>query len=80
MSEKLLVPTKATSVNIGAPLVVWIPQSSVGDSPQVLNPMSTDNNKGGSILSCPKPAINLVPKKDVPEGDATISWNSKYYH
>ena len=42
--------------------------------------MSTDNNKDGSILSPPKSTINLVPKKDVPEGDAIISWDSKAHH
>ena len=44
-------------------------------------PLRTDNNnKGGSVPSPPKPTINLVPKKDVPEGDATISWDSKDYY
>ena len=42
--------------------------------------MSTNNNRGGSIQSPPKPTINLVSKKDVAEGDATISWDSKDYH
>ena len=64
---------KATGVNIGAPLVVWAPQYSESDSPKVQNPLSTNNNKGGSVVSPPKPTINLVPKKHVPEGDATIS-------
>ena len=50
------------------------PQISESGSPQVQNPLSTDdNNKGGSVLNPPKPAINLVPKKDVPGGDATSS-------
>ena len=54
--------------------------SGESDSPQVQNPLSTDNNKGGSVLNPPKPAINLVPKKDVPGGDAITSWDSKDYH
>ena len=70
---------KATSVNIGAP-IVWAPQLSESDSAQVQNPLGTNNNKGGSLLSPPKPAINLVPKKDVPGGDATTNWDSKNYH
>ena len=41
---------------------------------------STDNNKDGSVLSPPKPAINPVSKKDVPEGDGAISLDSKDYH
>ena len=47
---------------------------------KVQKPLSTDNNKGGSVLSPPKPSINMVPKKDGPEGDATISTDSKDYH
>ena len=62
----------ATSVKIGAP-IVWAPQLSESDSPQVQNPLSTDNNKSGSVLIPPKPTINRVPKKDVPGGDATTS-------
>ena len=54
--------------------------SNGSDSPQVQKPLSTDNDKGGSLLNPPKSAINLVPKKDVPEGDPTISWDSKDYH
>ena len=50
------------------------------DSPQVQNPFSTNNNKGGSVLNPPKTTINLVPKKDVPGGDATTSWDSEDYH
>ena len=72
------VPPKATSVKIGAP-IVWAPQLSESDSPQVQNPLSTNNNKGGSVLNPPKPTINLVPKKDIPGGDATTSWDSKDY-
>ena len=66
-------------MNIGAP-VVQAPQLSESDSPQVQNPISTDNNKDGSIQNPTKPTINMMPKKDVPEGDATISWDSKDYH
>ena len=69
------VPPKAASVKIGVP-IVWAPQLSESDSPQVQNPLSTNNNKGGSILIPPKPTINLVPKKkkkDIPGGDATTS-------
>ena len=63
-------------------LLIWSELHSNGsDSPQVQNLMiALKNNKGGSILSPPKPTINLVPKKDIPEGDATISWVSKDYH
>ena len=35
---------------------------------------------GGSILKPPRPTINLMQKKDLPEGDATISCDSKDYH
>ena len=66
------VPPKATSVKIGAP-IAWAPQLSESDSPQVQNPLSTNNNKGGSVLIPPKPTINLVPKKDISGGDATTS-------
>ena len=72
------VPPKTTSVKIGAP-IVWAPQLSESDSPQAQNPLSTDNNKGGSVLNPPKPPINLLPKKDIPGGDATTSWDSKDY-
>ena len=78
--EKLLVPPKASSVNMSALLIRIDLHSNGHDSPQVQNPMNTDNNKGGSILSPPKPTINLLPKKDVPEGDAIISWASWDYH
>ena len=50
------------------------------DSSHIQNPLSTYNNKGGSVLSPPKPTINLVPKKDVSEGDAAISRDSKDCH
>ena len=53
---------------------------SGSDSPQIQNPLSTDNNKGGYVLNPPKPTNNLVPKKDIPGGDATTSWDSKDYH
>ena len=59
---------------------VQAPQLSESDSLEVLNPLSTNNNKGGSVLNPPKPTINLVPKKDVPGGDTTTSWDSKDYH
>ena len=36
--------------------------------------MSSNNNKSGSIISLLKPVINLVPKKDVSEGEVTIDW------
>ena len=64
------VPPKATSVKIGA-AIVWAPQLSESDSPQVQNPLGTNNNKDGSVLNPPKPTINEVPKKDIPGGDAT---------
>ena len=60
--EKLPVPPKATSVNIGAP-IVQAPQLSKGDSPKVHTPIYTDNNKGSSTKSAPKPSHNLVPTK-----------------
>ena len=78
--EKLPMPLKATSV-IMSDLLIRIELHSNGmDGPQVQTTLSTDNNKGGSVVSHPKPTINLVPKKDVPEGNATISWDSKDYH
>ena len=77
--KRCQVPPKATSVKIGAP-IMQAPQLSESDSPQVQNPLSTDNNKGGSVLNPPKPTINLVPKKDIPGGDATTSKDSKDYH
>ena len=43
-------------------------------------PLSTSNNKGGSILFPPKSITNLVPKKDGPEGYATIRWDPKDEH
>ena len=63
-------------MNIGVP-IVWAPQLSESDSPQVQNPLNTNNNKGGSIQNPPKSNINLVPKKDIAGGDATTSWDSK---
>ena len=78
--KMLPVPSKATSINMITLLIRSELHSNGSDSPQVQNPFSTDNNKGGSILSPQKPTINTVPKKDVPEGDATISWDSKDYH
>ena len=51
--EKLKVPPKASSVNIGAPRI-QAPQLSKSDSPQVHIPLSTDNNKGSSPQSPPK--------------------------
>ena len=72
LDERMPSTTKATSVKIGAP-IAWAPQLSESDSPQVQNPLSTDNNKGGSVLIPPKPTMNLVPKKDIPGGDATTS-------
>ena len=78
--EKLPVPPKATSINMSALLMTGGLHLIGSDSLQVQNPMSTDNNKGGSIVSPLKHAINMVPKKDVPEGDVTISWDSKDYH
>ena len=47
------VPPKATSVEIGVP-IVQAPQLSESDSPQVQNPLSTDNNKGSSVLKSSK--------------------------
>ena len=71
---------KATSV-IMSDLIIRSELHSNGiDSPQVQNPLSINNNKDGSVLSPPKPTINLAPKKDVPGGDVTISWDSKDYH
>ena len=72
------VSPKATSVDIGAP-IVQAPQLSESDSPQVQNPLSTNINKGASVLNPPKPTINLVPEKDVPGCDATTSWDPKDY-
>ena len=77
--KRCQVPPKATSAKIGAP-AMQAPQLSESDIPQVQNPLSTNNNKGGSVLSPPKPTINLMPKKDVSGGDATTSWDSKDYH
>ena len=59
---------------------MWAPQLSESDSPQIQNPLNLDNNKGGLVQNPPNPTINLVPKKDVPGGDATTSWDSKDYH
>ena len=73
-------PPKATSVIMCALLIRSELHPNGRYSSQVQNPMSTDNNKGGSILSPPKPTINLVSKKAVPEGDAIIRWDSKDHH
>ena len=70
--EKSHTGWKDESVKIGAP-IMRAPQLSESDSPQVQNPLSTNNNKGGSVLIPAKPTINLVPKKDIPGGDATTS-------
>ena len=50
-------------MNIDAPRV-QAPQLSKSDSPQVHIPLSTDNNKGSSPKSPPKPTQNLVHTKD----------------
>ena len=73
------VPPKAAAVNISAP-IVQAPQEVEVIVPRSKTPMSTNNNKGGSIQHPPKPTINLVSRKDVAEGDATIRWDSKDYH
>ena len=77
---KLPVPPKAVNAMISVPLISSVLHSSLSVSPQVQNPLSTDNNKGGSILGPSKPIIYLVSKKDMPDSDASISWNSKDYH
>ena len=59
--EKLPVPLKATSVIMSDHLIRSELHSNGSDSPQAQNPLSTDNNEG---------------EKDVPDGDATISWDS----
>ena len=56
--EKLKVPPKASSVNIGAPRI-QAPQLHKSDSPQVQIPLSTNNNKGSSPKSPPKPTQDL---------------------
>ena len=66
-------------VCLGAP-IVQAPQEGEVIVPRSKTPMNTNNNKGVSIHSPPKPTINLVSKKDVAEGDATISWDSKDDH
>ena len=77
--EELPLPAKATSVNMSALLIRSELHSNRSDSPHVQNSLSTDNNKGWSILHPPKPTTNLMPKKDVPEGDATFNWDSNDY-
>ena len=76
--EKLPVPPKAKKCKYRC---IHSAGTSVSEnySPQVQKPMSTDI-KGGSIHSPPKPTINMVPKKDVAEGDTTTCWDSKDYH
>ena len=69
----LLQPWKATSVIMSDLLIRSELHSNGSDSPQVQNPLSTDNNKDDSVVSPPKPTINLVPKTDVPGGDSTTS-------
>ena len=71
--EKLPVPPKPTSVIMNALLIRSELHPNESDSPPVKNPMNTNNNKGGSTGCPPKSTINLVPKKDIFEGDATIS-------
>ena len=61
--EKLKVPPKTSSVNLGAPMI-QAPQLSKSDSPQAQIPLSTDNNKGSSPKSPPKPTQDLVHAKD----------------
>ena len=57
------MPPKASDVNIGAPRI-QAPQISKSDSPQVQIPLSTNNNKGSSPKSPPKPTQDLVHTKD----------------
>ena len=78
--EKLPIANKGIQYIMSYLLIRSELHSNGGDSPQIQNPLSTNNNKGGSDLSLPKPTINLMPKKHVPEGDATITWDSKDYH
>ena len=61
--EKLKVPPKASSVNIGAPRI-QAPQLCKMIVPQVQIPLSTNNNKGSSPKSPPKPTQDLVYAKD----------------
>ena len=78
--EKLPMPPKASSVIMTDLLIKSELHTNGSYSPPVQNPLNTDNNKDGSILSPPKPTINLAQKKDIPEGDANISLVSKDYH
>ena len=61
--EMLPVPLKVTSVNIGAH-IVQAPELSKGDSSKAHIPISTDNNKGSSTKSPPKPIHILVLPND----------------
>ena len=57
------MPPKAPSVSLGAPKL-QAPQLSKRGSPQVQIPLSTNNNKGSSPKSPPKPTQDLVHAKD----------------
>ena len=48
------------------------PRLNERDSPQVQNPVSTDNNIGNFISHPPKPTNNLVPSKDDTEGTGSL--------
>ena len=71
--EKLKVPPKAPSVNLGAPKI-QASKLSKSDSPQVQTPLSTDNNKGSSPKSPPKPTQDLVHAK---EGEGIVKGRPK---
>ena len=71
------MPPEAISVIMSNILIRSVLHSNGSDSSQVQNPLSTNNSKGGSVLSPSRPTINPVPKKDIPEGDVTIVWDSQ---
>ena len=60
---KLQASPKVMSVNIDA-LRVQAPQLSKSDSPKVHIPLSTNNKKGSSPKTPPKPTQDLVHAKD----------------
>ena len=64
-------------MNIGAPRV-QAPQLSKSDSPWVHITLSTDNNKGSSPKSPPKPTQDLLHPKD--EEGHFIGKTKKDYH
>ena len=60
---------------MSAPLIRSELHQSESDSPPSAKPMSTNSNKGGSLLSPPKAHHYFGAIEGCTEGDATISYS-----